>query len=146
MSHTRKLIRDNVISTLTGLTTTGSKVYGSRVYPLAANRLPGICVYTKQEVSEYATNVRPRTLLRTVTVMVEVYVQATTSYDDDLDTIASEIEIALAADVTRGGYAKDTRITSYDAEYAGDGDIPVASAMIQVEVLYSTPENTPEAA
>ena len=35
MAHLRKQIRDNVVTALTGLSTTGSRVYGSRVYPMA---------------------------------------------------------------------------------------------------------------
>ena len=146
MSHVRKLIRDDVVTTLTGLTTTGTNIYRSRVYPLAANKLPGITIYTKSDASEYATNVRPRTILRTLTVVVEAYVQALSDYDSQLDTIAVEIEEALAADVTRGGYAKDTRIVAFDAEYRGDGDLPVASAVFTIEVLYSTLENDAETA
>lgn len=146
MSHVRKLIRDEVVTTLTGLATTGSNIYRSRVYPLAANKLPGITIYTKSDASEYATNVRPRTILRTLTIVVEAYVQALSDYDSQLDTIAVEIEEALAADVTRGGYAKDTRIVAFDAEYSGDGDLPVASAVFTIEVLYSTLENDSETA
>ena len=146
MSHVRKLIRDDVVTTLTGLATTGTNIYRSRVYPLAANKLPGITIYTKSDASEYATNVRPRTILRTLTVVVEAYVQALSDYDSQLDTIAVEIEEALAADVTRGGYAKDTRIVAFDAEYSGDGEIPVASAVFTIEVLYSTLENDAEIA
>lgn len=146
MSHVRKLIRDDVVTTLTGLATTATNIYRSRVYPLAANKLPGITIYTKSDASEYATNVRPRTILRTLTVVVEAYVQALSDYDSQLDTIAVEIEEALAADVTRGGYAKDTRIVAFDAEYSGDGDLPVASAVFTIEVLYSTLENDAETA
>lgn len=146
MSHVRKLIRDEVVTTLTGLATTGSNIYRSRVYPLAANKLPGITIYTKSDASEYATNVRPRTILRTLTIVVEAYVQALSDYDSQLDTIAVEIEETLAADVTRGGYAKDTRIVAFDAEYSGDGDLPVASAVFTIEVLYSTLENDSETA
>ena len=146
MSHVRKLIRDEVVTALSGLATTGSNIYRSRVYPLAANKLPGITIYTKSDSSEYATNVRPRTLLRTLTIVVEAYVQALSDYDSQLDTIAVEIEEALAADVTRGGYAKDTRIVAFDAEYSGDGDLPVASAVFTIEVLYSTLENDSETA
>jgi len=81
-----------------------------------------------------------------MTVSVEAYVQAKADYDSELDTISAEIEAALAVDVTRGGYAKDTRIIAFDADYSGDGDIPVASAVFTVEVLYSTLENDAEIA
>ena len=51
MAHLRKQIRDNVVTALTGLSTTGSRVYASRVYP----NLPGLCVYTKSESVEILT-------------------------------------------------------------------------------------------
>jgi hypothetical protein len=144
MSHVRKSIRDNVVTTLTGLSITGSKVYRSRVYPLAPSKLPGLTVYTKVESVDYATTVRPRTLLRNLTVVVEAYVQGLSDYDSQLDAIAVEIEEALYVDVTRGGFAKDTKVVAFDAEYSGDGDLPVASASFTVEVLYSTQESDAE--
>jgi hypothetical protein len=48
LAHLRKQIRDNVVTALTGLSTTGSRVYGSRVYPMAAANLPGLCVYARR--------------------------------------------------------------------------------------------------
>ena len=39
MAHVRKSIRDDVVSTLTGLTTTGTNVYQTRFYPLAEAKL-----------------------------------------------------------------------------------------------------------
>ena len=144
MTHVRQSIRDNVVTTLTGLSITGSKVYRSRVYPLAENNLAGLIVYTKLESSEYATNTRPRTLMRTLTVIVEAYVRGISDYDSQLDGIAVQIEEALYADITRGGFAKDTKIVSFDAGDSGEGDLPVASAIFTVEVLYSTKESDPE--
>ena len=52
MSHVRQQIRERVATTLTGLTTTGSRVYQSRVYPLGPNNLPGLLVFTSSESSE----------------------------------------------------------------------------------------------
>ena len=49
MAHLRKQIRDNFVTALTSLSTTGSRVYASRVYPMAAANLPGLCVYAKSE-------------------------------------------------------------------------------------------------
>ena len=42
MAHVRKQIRDAVITTLTGLSTTGSNVFRSRIYPLESNKITGI--------------------------------------------------------------------------------------------------------
>lgn len=141
MPHVRQSIRENVETTLTGLTTTGSRVYASRVFPLAADKLPGLAIYSSDESTEYVTTGLPRTQLRTLSINVEAYVRGTSNYDDSLDTICSEIEAALYTDGTRGGYAKDTKITAMDSEFSGDGDQPVARATLRVEVEYATKEN-----
>ncbi len=146
MPHVRQSIRENIETTLTGLTTTGSRVFASRVYPIAADNLPGLAIYTSDENSEYATVGLPRTQIRTLSVTVEAYVRGNSNYDDSLDTICSEIEVALYTDLTRGGYAKDTKVTAMDAEFSGEGDQPVARATLRIQVEYVTKENDPTTA
>lgn len=146
MAHVRKSIRDNVKTTLTGLTTTGSNVYQTRVYPLAEDKLPGIAIYTRSEDTEYQTVTVPRHQERTLVIAVEAYVKALTDYDDTLDSIAAEVEAALYTDLTRGGYARDTRVVSFDSQFSGDGDQPIAYATIEVQVDYFTEENDAETA
>ena len=145
MAHVRKLIRDDIETTLTGLATTGANVYQTRVYPIAEDRLPGLAIYTSSEATDYATITPPRTQLRTLSVSVDVYAKAVTAYDDLLDAACVEIEEALYTDRTRGGNAKDTRIIAFDSDFSGDGDQPVARATLTVEVDYVTIENDVEA-
>lgn len=145
MAHVRKLIRDDIETTLTGLATTGSNVYQTRVYPIAEDRLPGLAIYTSTEATDYATITPPRTQVRTLSVSVDVYAKAVTAYDDLLDAACVEIEEALYTDRTRGGNAKDTRIIAFDSDFSGDGDQPVARATLTVEVDYVTIENDVEA-
>ena len=95
MAHIRKLIRDNIETTLTGLATTGSNVFGSRVYPIQSARMPGLCVYTSSETIEAQTIKPPRGLIRSLEVSVEAYVESATA-DDVLDQIAAEVEAAMA--------------------------------------------------
>jgi hypothetical protein len=78
-----------------------------------------------------------------MTVVVEIYVKAVTTFDDDLDTVIAEVETALATDVTRGGHAEDTKVSSIDVQFSGDGDQPVAGARIDVEVVYLAAEGSP---
>ena len=111
MAHLRKQIRDNVVTALTGLSTTGNRVYASRVYPMAAANLPGLCVYAKTEEVETTTITRPRTQFRTLTLSVEGFVVATSGLDNTLDAISLEVEEALAVDPSRSNLAKDTRVT-----------------------------------
>ena len=64
MSHVRKQIRDAVVTALTGLSTTGSRVYKSRIYPLETGKLPGLAIYTKSEEIQNNTIGAPRTQIR----------------------------------------------------------------------------------
>jgi len=141
MAHARKAIRDNIVTTLTGLTTTGSNVFRNRVYPIADGKLPGVLIFTESEEIEPSTITPPRTQMRRLSVAVEAFVKGVSNYDDTLDTICEEIEEALAADLTRGGNAKDTRIVSFESEFSGEGDQPVAVGRMTVEVVYATLEN-----
>lgn len=84
--------------------------------------------------------------MRNLTVTVDAFVKGVSNFDDDLDTICQEVEEALAADITRGGLAKDTRITGFEAEFSGDGDQPVANGRISVTVDYVTLENAVDSA
>ena len=69
MSHVRQQIRERVGTTLGSLTTTSSRVYQSRVYPLASNNLPGLLIYTKSEESEPATMGSVQLLMRNLTLI-----------------------------------------------------------------------------
>jgi hypothetical protein len=141
MAHVRKQIRDNIVTTITGLATTGSNVYRTRVYPLADAKLPGLAIFTDSEEIEPSTITPPRTQMRTLTVRIEAFVKGVSNFDDQLDTISEEVEEALAADITRGGLAQDTRITGFEADFSGEGDQPVGVGRISVSVDYVTIEN-----
>lgn len=146
MAHVRKLIRDNITTTLTGLATTGSNVYQTRLFALGENKLPAICIYTKSEATEYSTITPPRSQMRNLDVNVEFFVKGTANIDNSLDQIALEIEEALYTDLTRGGYAKDTTITDFEADYTGDGEQSVGVGRFTVQVVYVTLENDIETA
>jgi hypothetical protein len=142
MAHIRKLIRDNIKTTLTGLTTTGANCFASRVYPIESARLPGIIIYTESEANNYVTIGLPRTQRRTLRVSVEVYVNGVSNYDATLDLICAEIEDALYTDLTRGGYAEDTKVINFDSQFSGDGNQPVAIGVLTVEVEYHSTEGS----
>ena len=146
MSHVRQQLRERAATTLTGLTTTGSKVYQSRVYPLSAANLPGLLIYTKSEDSEIVTMSGARTLLRNLSLVIEGYVKAVSNYDDTVDTIAKEVETAMGNDVTLNGLAKNSYLESTEIEYDGEGEKPVAVVSLTYTVEYMTKENAPQTA
>ena len=146
MAHVRKQIRDAIVTALTGLTTTGSNVFRSRIYPLESSKLPGLCIFTRSEAVEFDTLTISRSINRVMDVSVEAYVSATADYDNTLDTIAVEVEEALAADVTLGGLSKDMQTTAFEVDFSGDGEQPVAVGRFTVTVQYRTAENDVETA
>lgn len=146
MAHVRTNIRSDIATTLTGLTTTGSNVFETRLFPLGEAKLPALCIYTKNDATEYVSINPPRTQLRTLEVVVEAYVKGTSAIDDTLDTISVEVEEALYADLTRGGYAKDTQVTDFEADYAAEGEQSVGMGRFTITVTYATVENDIETA
>ncbi len=146
MAHVRKLLRDSITSTLTGLSTTGSNVYQSRVYPLASNKLPGLLIFSKNEEVEYSSMGLPRIQERTVSFTLEIYVKGVSGYDNSLDQICLEIEEALYADITLDGNAANLMLRDFSAEFSGDGDQPIALASMTIDVLYRVRENNPDIA
>ena len=143
MAHVRQQLRERAATTLTGLSTTQSKVYQSRIYPLGSANLPGLLVYTKSEDSEVVTMSGVRTVFRNLFLVIEGYVKAVSNYDDTVDTIAEEVETALGNDVTLNGLAKNSYLISTNIEYQGEGEKPVAVVSMTYNIEYMTIENAP---
>ena len=143
MTHARKTIREQVGTTLTGLTTTGSNVFQSRVYPLQDSNLPALLIYTKEETSEAIVMGNNRVLERELTLAVEAYVKTNSNSDDTIDLISKEIEVAIGTDTTLNNRAKDVFLVSTDINYIGEGENPVAVATFNFLVSYCTDENDP---
>ena len=145
-NHVRQQIREYFGTTLTGLTTTGSNVYESRVYTLQEDTLPSLVIYTKSESSEPIVIGTDRVMSRELSVVVEAYCKATSDFDDTIDTISKEVEEAIAADRTLGGLAKDTYVESTEIEYTGDGEQPVGYVTLTFLTNYYVQETNPDIA
>ena len=145
-NHVRQQVREYFGTTLTGLTTTGSNVYESRVYTLQENTLPSLVIYTKSETSEPIVIGTDRLMSRELLVLVEAYCKATSNFDDTIDTISKEIEEAIAADRTLGGLAKDTYLESTEIEFNAEGEQPVGFATLTFLTNYYVQETNPDVA
>ena len=145
-NHVRQQIREKVGTTLTGLTTTGSNIYESRVYPLEAGNLPALVVYTKNEESEPIVIGTNRLSSRNLSVIVEIYAKTTTNFDDTIDIISKEVEVAIAADTTLDGLTKDIYLESTEIEYNGEGEQPVGYATLTFLTNYYVQETNPDVA
>jgi hypothetical protein len=141
MAHKRTSIRNNVTTTLTGLTTTGLNVFESRIYPNELAKLPLLNVYSNTETSELSSIGK---IERNLEIMVEGFAKATANIDEALDVIAKEVEVALATDLTRGGHAKETFLTNTEYELENIGNQQLGVIKMTFNVHYITTKINPE--
>lgn len=144
-NHLRQQIREAVVAALTGLSTTGSKVYESRVYPMQDTNLPGLRVYTSAERVEIASKGgAARQVARTLDLVVEICVKSS-SFDDTSDQIQKEVEVALAGAQNAGG-AKYIQLRETEDELGDEAETPVCMRRCTFEVLYYSGLGTPDVA
>lgn len=150
--HIRKQIRGAVATLLTSLSTTGARVYKSRVYALDPDlELPALLIYTPNEDSGPADGggsfCTPGTMERQITVAVEALAMATANVDDTLDQIAKEVEVKVATDATLSGKVKSLKLTNTVTQFAGgDSQKPVGSLRMTWLAKVQTVEGTPDVA
>lgn len=141
MAHIRKTIREQVVTTVTGLTTTASRVYETRIHNLSSADLPALVVYTNDEAVEYvAIGSSARTQERVLSVTIEAHVKGTANIDDTIDTISEEVEEAMAGDITRGGHARNTELKTMEIEF-DTASQKVGLARFNYDITYLTVEN-----
>lgn len=146
-NHLRQQIREAIATTLTGLTTTGTRVYQSRLHTLADSNLPCLLVNTdSEEISALSVSEHPL-LERSLTLRVRCVAKAVSNLDDTLDTMLKEVETAIgtAADITFGGLVKSIAPQEIDIEMDDGVEKPVGIASLSYLVTYYTADGSPTA-
>lgn len=146
MAHVRKQIRDKVATLLaSNVGLVKRRVYTTRVHPLNDSNLPAISVYTGSETSA-RLNAGVTDMIRELSLEIDCYVKETSSFDDDVDAIAVQVEEAMAGNFTLDGLAKFTVLTSTQIQFDGDADQILGIAKLTYSVRYVTPINDVETA
>tara|TARA_B100000579_G_scaffold297627_1_gene247670 strand:+ start:4624 stop:5064 length:441 start_codon:yes stop_codon:yes gene_type:complete len=145
VAHLRQSIRERIATVVTGLSTTGSNVFQTRIYPIESGTLPCLLIYTTSEESEIDQMASPRPMIRSLNVVIQGVVSATQP-DDTLDLISKEVEIAMANDVTINSLANNSFLSSTEIEINSDGAKPVGILMLNYTVEYRNLDNNPETA
>ena len=141
--HLHRQIREAVETLLTGLTTTGSRVYANRLQPMADANLPGLRVYMDQEEAEGLTVHTPQVQSRKAMLVVECCAKSSTALDDTLDGSSKEVEIALASGVTLSG--KNVPIFYVGMEFDDDlADKPIGVKRLRFSVNFTAMSNAPD--
>ncbi|SRR6266511_4292585 len=142
--HLAEQIVQAAVIALTGLTTTGARIYDSRVYPLQSVELPCLLVDMGDEESTTDENWGfSRTLQRNLQLLVVAKVEQNTNYRTIINTIRKEVEIALASGLTG---AKWVQPVSCVIELSGEAEKPVATAILTFAAPYFTTLGAPDVA
>ena len=147
MAHVRKQIRDAVATALMGLSKTRSNVFTSRLYELTIDDLPGLRIYTDEELEVEALTIgNPVEQRRFLTLIIDGIEQANVKLDDTLDEIAEQVEIAMAADVTLGGLVVGMALESTEIELSDGSAQPIGVIKLTYSIEYLVNSNAPNVA
>lgn len=135
MPQSRKLIRDKVRELLLGNTTAGTNVYVNRETSLWTSELPAILISNGEETA-VPRDLRATQHRRTLNLVIEVKVEANDTVDDDLDTIAGEIETILLANPTLDATCISQTYKSATLELDSDSEIEKGVLTLTFEVQY----------
>ena len=110
---------------LTCLSTTGSNVFQSDVYPLENADLPALCIYTQDEEIVVGAMGDPRVCHSIMTLIVDSCAQTSSNLNEQLDQIGIEVQVTMARDIEINNLVKDSYLSSVDISYSGEGTSPI---------------------
>jgi hypothetical protein len=134
MTTKRESIMQALFTALSGTTNVGTRIYRSRVEPVARAESPALVLEPVNDVVEQNTCLP--TLDHTLTIRVVVIVRANVP-DQTADPIVQSLHAKIVADLTLGGLAIDVQPgpTEFTLEQA---DTPVGVIYCTYRVLYRT--------
>jgi hypothetical protein len=144
-AHLRTQIRLAAVAAVADLATTGANVFASRRYPLGEDQIPALCVYTLEEDSDVMNMGSTRHLQRELRLVVEGVAKNNDALDDVLDEIATEVEVAMAADASLGGLCKDSVLvrTQIALQPEKEAEAKTGSVVLTYRVVYRSNKANP---
>ena len=146
MTHRAESIVVAVLDKVDSLTTTTTHAYRGRVRPLQESELPALFVYMgADEITQHLLQGQLDSLL---TLHLDAVVKtASAQVDTVLNTIRSEVTVALQADYTQGlAYIIDTKEIGADApDLSGEGDQRTGTMRMTWQIHYRRSRANPGA-
>lgn len=146
MAHVRTQIRQAIVTAVTGLPITGARVYVQRSRRMGQGEAPGLSVsMTEAEVIEdRGTMGRTLELDLTVEIMAFAYGVDEALIETQLDDIAADVEIAIAADTELGGVCEDIAPTAVVYQFENEQDKISGSLTMTYAAKYRHAYGQPE--
>ena len=149
--HVAKQILDNVVTTCTGLTTTNSNVFRSRVHTMLETALPALLIYAREDMLEDESSSLQTDGYKGNQYVLSVSIDAIekdaseTTAENNLFTIRKEVQTALEADLTLSGKCKDLWLAEANIEdRTGSGDSPILTMIMVWNFLYRLKQGSPD--
>lgn len=143
-NHIHRQIREAAATALTGLTTTASRVYVNRLYPIPESGLPALRISLDNESVEALSIHQPLMLAREAILSVECCAAAGDTVDDSCDQISKEVEIALSAGITVSGKTLNPLLTA--SAYTDEpGGLDAAVKRLDFRITFETLNTAPDA-
>lgn len=144
----RKLILDNVKTTLEGINGAGS--YRSTVQKVAHIGLNALDIQTYPFVAIGPPSFRfddgqYSKISVELTLTLLLVIRTATNATDTLHDLLEDVGLALRADVTRGGYAVDTHLRG-DNQFVPEISEPIYGTEVEVAITYRHLNTDPAAA
>lgn len=145
MDHVQTQMLNRIVTILTGLTTTGSRVFRSREHPLTLATVPGLCISLGSEGNIGGT-------LDGTTKSVKLNIGIVVAGDDDVLSSRSlaEIEAALYGDFSAGrffsGLAENLIYSGSDSKYVTSTALKHTRKDVVYKVEYQTQDGNAYAA
>ena len=134
MSHLRSQIRSSVATRLSGLQTTGNKVWQSRMHPRDDASLPCLLITTNGE--EIEQSIIGGFYSRQLDLLVIGLAKSTASIDAVLDQIALEVETAMAGEFRAS-------LQRIETDFEDELDKPVGRIVLTYQFVYQTRAGSP---
>jgi hypothetical protein len=146
-NHVRQQVREALATLLTGLATSASRVYQSRILPLEDSEMPALLIATnEEEIEAMSVNANPL-LERSLNIAVTAVAKASANLDDTLDVSIKEVEMAINASVlanTLNGLVKDMTLQNIQVEMNAEADKPIGWAVMTFKATYYTQAAAPD--
>ena len=149
--HVARQILDQVVTTCTRLTTTGTNVFRSRVHTMIESSLPALLIYAREDILEEESssmqtdgNEGNQYILSVSIDAVEKDASETVA-ENNLFTIRKEVQIAMEADLSLSNKCKDLWLVEANIEdRTGSGDSPILTMMMVWNFLYRIKQGAPQ--
>lgn len=141
--HARQQLRDAIVTAVTGLALTGSRVYTARVYPAQDTELPHLEVNTVDEEADAVSIHGPAVVERIVSIEIAARARATSAVAATLDTMAEQVETALGSAVSVSGKSIALTYQGATIQFSGEADQPIGAAVLRYQAVLYTAANAP---